>query len=209
MVMGESGQAYQKSIRFRGIDANVAYYDPSGPPPPIETSQQPEQKKRSDGDWSVGGDVSFVPLLISAAFLVAIAWLFARFGSGFSVSLGRDGDNAERMGQGRRGRALADEPATPSSLTWILRIQDRREALIQLARTALITSVSAQGVLLQKSWTARDALRRLPADQSHLGALRQLVLASERAHFGGREVSEEEFQAHVRDIRPLLSESTP
>ena len=57
---------------------------------------------------------------------------------------------------------------------------------------------------MQQSWTLRDALRRLPGGQAHLAALRDLVALSERVQFGDRDVSEEEFAAHVAAIDPLL-----
>ena len=65
--------------------------------------------------------------------------------------------------------------------------------------------ITAQGVLLQRSWTARDAMRRIPRDFDHREALQNLVLDSERVQFGGRDVSEDEFRAHVDALRPLYA----
>ncbi|MFM7336171.1 MAG: DUF4129 domain-containing protein, partial [Tabrizicola sp.] len=59
--------------------------------------------------------------------------------------------------------------------------------------------------LLQSSWTMRDTLRHIPKGQAHLDALRSLVMAAERVLFGNREVAEDEFQAHVAAVRPLIS----
>lgn len=204
MVIGDSGTAYLRSIRIRGIDSDVAYFDPASPPPPMETRQTPKAPSNPE-EWSFGGGLGGLPLLISAAVLAAIAYVFFRFGGGVSISFGREGDNASRRGDrggaGRRGPVAA----SPGSLKAILRVRDRRAALIQLAQTALTTAVTANGLLLQRSWTARDVLRHLPENQSHIGALRNLVHASERVHFGGRDISEAEFQTHVEDIRPLLT----
>ena len=206
MEIGESGQAYLQAIRLRGIDTDVAYFDPSSPPPPMETGQEPEPPaERADRDIEgTVGSIDVTALVFSAAVLLAIAYVFARFGGRISVSLGRD---AENMVRERRGNARGTGPlaaAVPSDLASILSLQDRREALVQLAQSALASAVSANGVLLQRSWTAREALRHLPAEQNHMSALYRLVHASERVHFGGRDVSEEEFQAHIADIKPLL-----
>ncbi len=203
--IGESGEAYLKAIRLSRVDADVAYFDPANPPPPMQTTQEPRPPSSSN-QWSVGGDVNFATLLISAAILMMIAFVFVRYGSGFAVTIGRERENTESERDGRVPRAGLGTPPTPGSLNAILRIADRREALIRLAQAALGAAIKANGVLLQRSWTARDALRHLPEDQRCLGALRNLVLASERVHFGGRDVSEDDFQAHVADIRPLLTE---
>ena len=204
LVIEEHGAAYLRAIRLSGIDADVAYFDPTRPPPPLETSQEPKAppEQRERRVWS--GNIELPALLISAAVLLAIVYVFVRFGGGISVSLGGTG-NAKRgrKDQGRKTGPLAT--AAPGSLNDILRIRDRREALIRLAQTALMAAVSANGVLIQRSWTARDALRHLPKNQSHIDALRNLVHASERVHFGGRDISEDEFLTHVEDIRPLLS----
>ncbi|WP_254452972.1 DUF4129 domain-containing protein [Ruegeria atlantica] len=203
--IGESGEAYLKAIRISSVDSDVAYYDPSRPPPPMQTTQEPRPPSETNR-WSTKGGVNFPTMLISAAILMAIAFVFVRYGSGFAVTLGREGENTESERGGRSPHAATTTPSSPGNLNLILRIGDRREALIQLAQAALSAAIKANGVLLQRSWTARDALRHLPKDQNYLSALRNLVLASERVHFGGRDVSEEDFQAHVAEIRPLLTE---
>ncbi len=204
--IGESGEAYLQAIKFRGIDSDVVYFDPSSPPPPMEIGQEPEAlpaQSDQDGEWSPGS-VDINAFLISAALLLAIIYVFARYGGSISVSLSQNAGNAARS-HDRANRSCGTLPdAGPSSLVSILRLQDRREALIQLTQAALIAAVSADGVLLQRSWTAREALKHLPGEHRYMSALRNLVHASERVHFGGRDVSEEEFQSHVEDIRPLL-----
>lgn len=206
LEIGESGRAYLQAIRFRGIDADVAYFDPSNPPPPMEIGQEPkapaEQPDRKT-EWSLGS-IDIAAFVISAAVLLAIAYVFTRFGGSISVSLGRDAGNIARERGGIARGSGTSAAAAPSNLASILSLQDRREALVQLAQSALASAVSANGVLLQRSWTAREALRHLPAEQSYISALHSLVHASERVHFGGRDVSEEEFQSHVADIRLLL-----
>ena len=104
----------------------------------------------------------------------------------------------------REGSALA---TVPDNLDAIARIEDRRLALVTLAQSALICAVRENGLLLQRSWTARDAMRRLPQDMSHRHALRDLVTAGERVLFGGRDVSEADFQDHVDQIRPLFADA--
>lgn len=207
--IGESGKDYLKSLRFRGIGTDVAYFDPTAPAPELKTDQKPgapdDTSREEDGSSSSGGSTStrWATGLVMALVLAGIAYLFLRFGGNMAVSLKRDAGNVGRNRQ--RGPVEAPAWATKTgSLEDILRMSDRRQALIQLMRKALATTVSANGILMQRSWTARDALHHLPASQSYLDRLRDLVLASERVQFGGRDITEEEFRSHVDNCRPLL-----
>jgi hypothetical protein len=210
--IGASGEAYLKALRFRRIDTDVTYYDPARPAPDLETRQRPEESTTgdspsADGLWSIEGTGSsqtrWVIGLITAAILAAILYAVVRFGGGMAVSLKRDAQNAVRD----RKRPLPDTPVwaeKTGTFDDILGIGDRRRALVLLMRKVLATAVAANGILMQRSWTARDALHHLPPGQKHLDRLRDLVLASERAQFGERDVSEEDFRFHVDNCRPLM-----
>ncbi|MEL7278831.1 MAG: DUF4129 domain-containing protein [Pseudomonadota bacterium] len=201
-----SGEAYQKSLRFRGIDTDVAYFDPTRPPPELDTRQTPDPDRR-DIDVDISRDqATFLENSIMVAILLAIAFMFLRFGGGFTVSLRGDSD-AQRPSDGARPGDV-DFDTIPSDIDAIARIPDRNLALVTLAQSALIQAVMQQGLLLQKSWTARDALRRLPRDMDHRDALRDLVAAGERVLFGGREVREEDFQDMLTRIRPIFGGAT-
>ena len=205
--IGPSGQAYLDAINRHRIDPNVAYYDPSAAVPPLETAQQPEAEP--DVPNPDIGDIQYIrwPLVITAAVIIAaIVYLFARFGSGFMVALQPNADNPNANIRTGRKTPKGASTAPPRSLREILNIADRRAALVALAQNALREAVTANGLLLQQSWTSREALRRLPSDQNHLAALRNLVRASERVQFGGREVTEPEFKTHVEQISPLFQE---
>jgi len=210
--VGQSGQDYLKTLRFRRIDTDVAYFDPAAPAPELKTDQEPGtspsggESSAARGSWSWEGastTTRWTTGLITALILGVIAYVFLRYGGNMAVSLKREAGNASRD----RPRGPVEAPAWATrtgSLEDILRMRDRRQALIHLMRKALTATVSANGILMQRSWTARDALRHLPASQSHLDRLRDLVLASERVQFGGRDVSEDEFRNHVDNCRPLL-----
>ncbi|WP_269585131.1 DUF4129 domain-containing protein [Roseibium sp. Sym1] len=210
--IGPSGEDYLKTLRFRGIDTDVAYFDPTAPAPELKTDQKPNEPgspdgKSSNNSWSFSSEDSttarWTTGLITALILLAIAYVFLRFGGNMAVSLKREAGNVGR--DRKRGPVEAPAWATKTgSLEDILRMSDRRKALVLLMRKALSASVSANGILMQRSWTARDALRHLPSTQRHLDRLRDLVLASERVQFGGRDVSEDEFRNHVDTCRTLL-----
>ena len=195
----DSGNDYLRSIRVRRIDPNVSYYDPSAPPPELTTRQEPDPVTDDENGRL---ELDLPSALISTAILIAIIFAFYRFGGGMTVSLRSGSDNAHR--KGGEAVSLLDEDGTPIDLQSILGLKDRRMALVLLAQKALSVAVAANGVLFQRSWTARDALRRVQGQPDQVAALRDLVLDSERVQFGGRNVSEEDFQAHLANVRPLI-----
>ncbi len=198
--IGPAGEAYLKALRLRRIDTDVRYFDPTRPAPDLDTDVAPP--KPEPGDQGDRPQANLRVVFVAALILGGVVVLFLRFGGGLSVSFGRAGDNAHRGG--RRGAETAPGAPPPSSLAAILAIADRRAALVTLAGAALTRAVEAQGLLFQKSWTGRDVLRHLPPATAFRDDLQALVLASERVHFGGRDVSEDEFRSHVARIRPLL-----
>ncbi|MDN3721045.1 hypothetical protein QW131_22185 [Roseibium salinum] len=104
--IGEAGREYLRSTRLRGIDPEVAYFDPSAPAPDLDTRQEPERpaaREEPDGSteekWLIG--------LIAGGILAAIAYAFLRFGGGLAVSLK---DNAVNPGS----RRLKGQPNAPA-----------------------------------------------------------------------------------------------
>jgi len=200
-----SGEAYLDSLRYRRIDTDVAYFDPTAPPPELKTTEEPPKERDRSGTFrTMSWEGRFSYALFSALVIAGIAYLFYRFGGRFSVSLRPQLSNPSV--KKRTGEALVEGGLRlPDNLRQILNMPDRNAALVLLAQTALEKSAAFHGLLVQQSWTWRDALRRLPRDQKEMPALRELVLASERVQFGGRNVSEDEFGRHVEQIKPLLS----
>lgn len=198
-----SGEAYLKALRLRGVDADVAYYEPTRPPPTFETNATPERER---DPVDIGRrQVSFTANVIAIAVLLAVIFAFMRYGGQFSVSL-RGDEDATRGAGAARGQT-GDSAALPSDLDAIAQITDRRLALVTLAQSALMRAITQQGLFLQKSWTARDALRRLPREMAHRDTLNDLVAAGERVLFGGRDVPEDDFQSYLTRIRPLFTQA--
>lgn len=197
-----SGEAYISATRLRGLDRAVAYFDPSQPPPPFET-REPNQTEGPDPVDVQPGPVRNVTLLIAAAVLMLIAYLVVTNAGGLSVALKKPGDAAGTRATGRRVGAGGPESGHLLGLEAILAMEDRREALVALCRSLLARVVSAEGVLLHKSWTDRDTLRRVPRDHPHRAALQELVFESEKVQFGGRDVTDADFRGHVDRLRTL------
>ena len=81
---------------------------------------------------------------------------------------------------------------------------DRRQALILLVSRALERSADINQVRLGRAQTARDVLRILPRNWTHIAALRGLVREAEVVHFGGRDLSEERWQECFQAAEPIF-----
>jgi hypothetical protein len=125
--IGESGEEYLRSLPWRGIETDVVYFDPSGPPPELDTKQRLESTPSGGTGQDQDLNARLTTGLIAGAILVLIAYLFLRFGGGIAVSLKRDAVNP-----GSR-RAAKRDSAPPwaeklSIFDEILRTSDRRRA---------------------------------------------------------------------------------
>ncbi len=202
--IGPSGQEYQRAIRYRGIDTDVVYFDPSQPAPPLDTDFSPKQETRDSGrtisienQWGVG--------LVSALVLIFLV-AFVYFGAGrMSVSFRTSADNARRKaGQTPSERRAGDGEA--SSLSAILAQRNLDLAVSALAQLVLSHCLSANEVLFKRSWTHREALQNLPQSLWYIPDLRALILESERVNFGHRSISQHDFDALLERVRPILQE---
>ena len=203
LEIGQSGEAYLKAVGRR-IDTEVAYFDPTRPAPKLETDRTPPATL-SERESVTPSETAAV--IVAGVVLAAVLFAFFRFGSGISVSLRAQSANPERAAQARAAMEIASRE--PKDLREILNMPDRRKAIVALAQSTLSRVISANSLLAQRSWTARDALRRIPRDQAHLGDVRDLVFAAERVQFGDREISQSEFEAHVERVRPIFLRRNP
>ena len=202
--IGTSGQAYDAAIRLRGIDAEVQFFDPDRPAPPLETRASPpppalDAETREGQERTTRTTIT----LIAAAVLGLIGYLLVRYGGRMNLSLRTAAANPARTPT-RPVDGDATAPAIIRGLAEIRGMTDRRAALMALAQKALAAAVSDNGVILQRSWTLREAMAHVPTGQRHRDALNALVMDSEGVHFGGRDVTEDQFTAHLSAILPML-----
>ncbi len=198
--LSPSGQDYLKAVRYRGIDTDVVYFDPTQPAPPLDTKFSPKPEAESqtvslDSDWTVG--------IIAALVLAVLTWILYLSVGRTSVSF-RSGGYVKRA-----GKPSVDAPETDEELPdldAILRQEDRNQAVVGLTQLVLSRCLSANEVLFKRSWTHREALRSLPQSLWYIPDLRALVLESERVHFGHRSISDPDFNALLARIRPILRE---
>lgn len=200
--LSASGQDYLKAVRYRGIDTDVLYFDPTKPAPPLDTDFTPQAENQpvqlsTDGRWIVG--------VIAAIVLIFLA-LFIYYSAGnTSVSFRKSSDNARRKSRNNDLQAAIDGEEI-RDLDALLRLEDRDLAVTGLAQLALSRCLAANEVLFKRSWTHREALRSMPQNLWYIPDLRALVLESERVNFGHRSISEGDFDALLSRIRPVLRE---
>lgn len=200
-ALSASGQDYLKSIRYRGIDTDMVYYDPTQPAPALDTrhSPQPEQQQQTieaDNRWIFG--------IAAALVLALIVWILYLSVGRTSVSFRSGAGNAKRSEQ-RSADNTGTEEELPD-LEAILRHGDHNQAVVGLAQLVLTRCLTANEVLFKRSWTHREALRSLPQSLWYIPDLRALVLESERVNFGHRSISDTDFNALLARIRPILRE---
>jgi hypothetical protein len=197
---GPSGSAYLDSVRYRGIETQVKFADPA------VRATFPETAETELPGKQVLVDLDTVSVAVTAAVLIGLAALVWLASGSFSLSFQAEAANAARQRPDRLGRTFND--GRPVDLKTILAMADRQRALVLLAQAALARTVSANGILVQPSWTMRDMLSHIPKGQAHFDALRSLAMAGERVLFGNGSVSEAEFQERLSAIRPLLAQGT-
>ncbi len=200
--LSASGQDYLKAVRYRGIDTDVLYFDPTKPAPPLDTDFTPQAENQpvqlsEDSRWIVG--------LVSAIVLIFLALFIYNSAGKTSVSFRRSSDNARRKGRHGDPEAAINGEEMPD-LDALLRLKDRDLAVTGLAQLALSRCLAANEVLFKRSWTHREALRSMPQNLWYIPDLRALVLESERVNFGHHSISEGDFDALLSRIRPVLRE---
>ena len=139
--------------------------------------------------------------------LAALIFLFLRSGGGFGALRVRkpgDEDRATRKNRRKPGKEGKKAGTLNGLLEQINAMPDRRAALILLLQHSLRRAATDNDLRLGRSETARDILRRLPAQWTHFAALRKLVMAEELVQFGGRALAEATFEECLRTATPIL-----
>ncbi len=202
---GPRSEEVESAIAWERVDSEVLYLRPTAdfkpgedvriniPEPPRDGEEAREQQRLSTG-------------LIFGAILLAVLFLFFKFGNRIQVSFGSGRDR--RRGSGEDADDGLPDIAIAGShglLDRIAAMADRREALILLTGHALERAARMNGVTLARAQTARDVLRVLPGSWTHMPAMRELVRETEIVHFGGRALAEDTWRACLAAARPLFA----
>ena len=201
--IAKSGKDYLKSINRTSIGTSVSYLDPTTPLPPLETTQEPEVSKPQSSSSPAQDSGSILGAVITGGLLILIIYIIYKFGGGITLSsknINRDVESARLNRVSKRNKNLE----TTLSYEEILKLPDRGLALVHLSRFALSTAAKLNGILIQPSWTVRDAISHLPRDKSYSSAVASMAYASEQILFGEREITEQEFQNFISTMASLL-----
>jgi hypothetical protein len=111
--------------------------------------------------------------------------------------------NSERTdwGPGVSGSAEAPDRL---GLSEILAMEDLPRALGALLALALEAAAALAKAPLARSDTAREALRRFPAEFEFLAILKDLVSEAERVRYAGAAISRDRFDALAQEVRILV-----
>lgn len=193
----DGARAYRDAIARRDVEADAVLLS-AGDPLPNAAITPPPPPPTPDS----GGDVDAVLVTLSVLVLIAALVAAARFGGARTASFARAPDAALR----RRAAPPAPPPAAAApDLARIAAMADRRAALEALWLAALARAAAAHDLTVGRSWTARDALRRVPSGWVHRPALARIARAAELANFGGRPVPEDQFHALLDAAAPIFS----
>lgn len=203
----ESGKAYRKTVDAYGIDTTVQYFDPNGPAPELKTDKNVEKPDREDR-WNVDTELDRIgdpTTIITIALLALVAFLFFKYGGAIGLSARKEPDEGTRS-RPELDQGLHDLTAVEvRGLAGVRAIKDRRRALIVLLKQVFQRAAEDNDMRIERSWTAREALRRIPEGWPHMATLASLARDTELAYFGGRTVDEDMFEAHLNAAKPVLA----
>lgn len=202
--INETGQAYRDAAGY-ATQTEIRYYDPDGPAPELSLDQEfePEEKDSAENATSARIDIDAPFALIAFLILVIIVFIIAKTVGTPSITFQTTGDDRQSTHK-PKSEATTPAPEFTGGLNAIRGIADRRIALTLLASAALSQAAEANKFRISRSWTLRDALYRVPRSWTHRKVLADLTRAAEIAHFGGRDVSEDAFQAHFAATQPIF-----
>lgn len=199
----ESGEAYLRALPGSGVEADMTYFDPTQPAPELKLDQpleKPVEETSDSFDLKSGGNLTTA--LITLLILGVTIWVFVRFGGAVTLSLRDPDDKVVGAGSDVTARGLLGGQAL--SLDQVAAIKDRRIALTALLSLVLRKAADDSDMSIERSWTAREAARRLPATWPHRAPLTDLIRDVELTYFGGRPADEATFQSQLQASRRIL-----
>ncbi|WP_208354254.1 hypothetical protein [Pseudaestuariivita rosea] len=209
----ESGQQYESALGWGGPAREMVFLNPDSPLPDLSDLGNINPDSRPvdveiedvipDNPVGVFTGLRIALFIIFGAILALILYLFVRYGGAGAISFRKAPDNSTRGNYTPSDQqSIYERP--PSELEQIESIPDRQAAIIELMRSGLSKAARMNNLRLQRSWTARDAIRRIPKNWPYLGQLSDVTREAEFAYFGDRPVSEDVFQHHLSAMRPLF-----
>jgi hypothetical protein len=204
---GEPNAEYEDAVSGKRLQTDVLYVRPGVD---FRADQQVEvdvPEPVQEVDPGITTSRWFWGIIFAIILGVVIAIVISQ-GGAIGVSFGAKADETRRRPD--------EAPAEPDPYDALNRqpmdqflqslkvMKDRRMALILLVSRALERAADSNNVRLGRAQTARDVIRILPRSWQHLQVLRGLVRQAEVVHFGGRDVSEDQWQECFDAAMPIF-----
>lgn len=200
----ENGKAYFDYAQSRWQRTQAQYLTEDADPELGPVSEKPKVEL-SAPSGTRGGISQLIATLFLVLFFLGILffWWNNRTGGGLFNTKPADGRVGGAVDDAVNPMLEADAQGQ-ISLNSLMEISNPREGIRVLMVQALARAARQNDIVLRRSLTTRDILRRVPVKWQHRAILRDLVSRAELVLFGGRDISIEEYRAAVEFAAPLL-----
>lgn len=160
---------------------------------------------RPRGSANFGFGSNGVFFIVAA--LAVLLFLFLKFGAGRALL--QSDPNAEKKPR-KRAKAWGLTAADTSAgdiMSQIRAMASRRDALILLLRHCLLQAADETETYFRRADTEREALGRLPSKWRRYPQLKTILTKAELVHYGGRDITDDEFEAVLKNGAQILMEA--
>ncbi|WP_085806534.1 hypothetical protein [Roseovarius albus] len=202
---GDEAQEYLDLSRRKRLRAQVDYVvEVEGDLTSGEIAKQPIDRRR---EYQPILNLNGFGVVLALILIGGLLLLWLKFG-GSGTLLSREPQDDKPDGPAPKAWKISDEDLKLDGRSLLARIaamSDRTEAMILLLRHSLLAGAGATQVRFARSDTERSAMARLPKSWQHHQALNVLLQGTELAHYGGRVVSEADFDRALKIGQAILS----
>lgn len=195
---------YDSGNRFSGLQSRLNYIDELTGEIPMDgvPDYKPPEPEDDGADNTTTRQRIGQGLLL--LFAIGLGFVMLRHAGPF---LRRFGLLRELPGAAMNGRTQPDDGTgvpLPGLIERLRGMDDTETALVMLVGALLPVAADQNGLRIRRSETARELLRRLPAQWTHLASLRRIVMTEELVQFGGRPLTRRAFEDCLDRARQIL-----
>lgn len=149
-------------------------------------------------------DLGGLNVAIIVGVVALLLFLLLKYG-GAGALLRADPSSGTKPKKRAKGWGLtAAETPAGDILAQIMAMEDRREAMILLLRHCLLQAADETDTYFQRADTEREAMARLPKSWPHLSKLGHIAIQTELVHYGGRAITDEDYNTALDSGRTIL-----
>lgn len=188
------------------LDCHIAYGKAGDQ---VEQPASPQTRQREFSNIGSSQPLVFGPIsiIIVIVLVVGVILLWLRFG-GAGVLLSPAPKEIDPVHEVPENWNQSSDMITHKKsdvLSKIIAIEDRRIALIELLRMCLLHGATISSTRIARSDTERTVIRRLPKELPQRSELEVLLTTTELVHYGGEDISEDQFDLLIDKARSFLS----